>query len=432
MLRLILAITFLFLLGFAFQRWDRAKLLLFIVIIPIIAVSIISFVYFDNNFFIKQWNFALASPGFLDSRQFAWASEAHAQGYDPLVENPVNPVGHQLNYPRIWHILFALGINESHTNLIGSIVVILFFIGVSLFWFSNKFDTLTYFLLSIVILSPAVMLGVERSNIELVLFFILSLALTINYYSSISALFLIIFASILKLYPVFGIVYLLKENKRRFWVLFLSALGIFSLYAILTLDDLMLVYKTTPKLVGSSLGLNVWWMGLRHPRFFNLPLSESLVLILKSLSYISAFLILSATFYFSMLHKNAGSFRQGKYIDAFRVGSAIYIGCFLIINSHDYRLIFLIFTIPQLVAWLRYKENGLSLVPLVTLSAMLFLLWNAFIMRFLGRKLTFAMEEFSSWIVLAGLLFLFFSSLPDWFRNYFHKSDSLKKSFFRS
>ena len=400
---------------------------LFVVTILILTVSIVSFVFFDNNFFIRKWNIPLATPGFLDSRQFAWASEAHAQGYDPLVENPVNPNGHPLNYPRIWHMFFALGINESHTNIIGSIVVILFFIGVGVFWFSNKFDTLTYFLLSIVILSPAVVLGIERSNIELILFFILSLALTVNYYSNISAFFLFVFASILKLYPVFGFVYLLKENKRRFWVLFLSALGIFILYAILTLDDLMLVYKTTPKLVGSSLGLNVWWMGLLHPRFFNLPLSDSLVLILKSLSYISAFLILSATFYFSILHKNAGLFRPGKYINAFRVGSAIYIGCFLIINSHDYRLIFLIFTIPQLVAWLRDKENGLSLVPLVTLSAILFLLWNAFIMRFLGRKLTFAMEEFSSWIVLAGLLFLFFSSLPDWFRNYLRRPFSIIK-----
>ena len=405
---------------------------LFVVTILILTLSIVSFVFFDNNFFIKQWNIPLASPGFLDSRQFAWASEAYAQGYDPLVENPVNPRGQQLNYPRIWHLLFALGINESHTNILGTIVVILFFIGVGVFWFSNKFDTLTYFLLSIVILSPAVVLGIERSNIELILFFILSLALTVNYYSNISAFFLIVFATILKLYPVYGFVYLLNENKRRFWTLFLSALGIFILYALITLDDLMLVYKTTPKLVGSSVGLNVWWMGLLHPRFFNLALSDSFVSVLKSLSYISAFLILAATFYFSIYHKIAEPFRQGKYITAFRVGSAIYIGCFLMIHSHDYRLIFLIFTIPQLVAWFRDKANGLSLVPLVTLSAMLFSLWNAFIMRFLGRKLTFAMEEFSGWIVLAGLLFLFFSSLPDWFRNYFHKPDPLKKSSFRS
>jgi len=403
------------------------KLLLFVVTILILAVSIFSFVFFGNNFLIRKWNISLDPPGFHDSRQFAWASEAYALGYDPLIENPVNPRGHQLNYPRIWHLLFKLGINESHTNIMGSIVVILFFIGVGIFWFSRKFDNLTYLILSIAILSPSVMLGINRSNIELVLFFILSLALTINYYSSISALFFFVFASILKIYPVFGFVYLLKENKRRFWILFLSASGIFILYSILTLDDLIQVYRTTPKLVGSSFGINVWWMGLRHPRFFGLPISDSLALFLKVLSYISAFLILAVTLYFSMRQRDAGLYTQGQYIDAFRVGAGIYIGCFLLMNTHDYRLIFLIFTIPQLIAWLGDKEKSISLVPLITLVAMGFSLWSFFIMRFLGRKLTFAMEEFSNWIILAGLLYLLFSSLPDWLRNYLRRPFSLIK-----
>ncbi len=416
----------------------RLKILLFIATILILAVSIFSFVFFGNNFLIRQWHITLEPPGFHDSRQFAWASEAYALGYDPLKENPVNPRGHQLNYPRIWHLLFYLGINESHTNLIGSIVVILFFIGVGLFWFSWKFDNLTYLILSIVILSPAVMFGINRSNIELVLFFILSLALTVNYYSSISALFLFVFASILKIYPVFSFVYLLKENKKRFWIIFLQALGIFILYALLTLDDLIQVYRTTPQLVGSSFGINVWWMGLRHSRFFNLSISDSFALFLKGFSYALAFFILAVTLYFSIHKKDGKLFNKSQYIDAFRVGAGIYIGCFLLMNTHDYRLIFLIFTVPQLVAWLRDsvkgrsafggKEKGVSVVLFITLFAMVFSLWSFFIMRFLGRKLTFALEEFSNWIVLSGLLYMFFASVPDWMRNYLTRPFCLIKN----
>jgi hypothetical protein len=256
--------------------------------------------------------------------------------------------------------------------------------------------------------------------------------LTISYYSSISALFLIIFASILKLYPVFGFVYLLKENKRRFWILFLSALGVFILYAILTLDDLIHVYNTTPKLVGSSFGINVLWKGLSHGRHLALSIPDNLAFFLKFFSYALAFLILAVTLNLGMRQEYNAPYNKGQYIDAFRIGASIYIGCFFVISSHDYRLTFLIFTIPQLLAWLRDKEKGILLAPLVTLTAMLFSLWSFFVMRYLGRKITFVMEEFSNWIVLAGLLFLFFSSLPDWFRNYFHKPVSLKKSFFRS
>jgi hypothetical protein len=395
----------------------RLRVLLLVGIILVLATSIFTYVFLDNDFFIRKWRVPMAPQGFHDSRQFAWASEAFAQGYDPLIENPVNPRGHQLNYPRIWHLLFDLGINESHTNLLGTIVVIFFFVGISIFWFSRKFDNLTYVILSVIILSPSVMLGIERSNIELILFFIISLALTINYYSSISALFVFVFAAILKIYPIFGFLYLLQESRRRFWVLFLSASAIFILYALLSFNDFLQVYKTTPQLVGSSFGINVWWRGLGHSRFLNLPISENLALILKVFSYIVTFLILATTLYFSMRRKDVGLYSQGQYLDTFRVGAGIFIGCFLLMNTHDYRLIFLVFTIPQIVEWIRAKEKRISLVPQITLAAMVFSVWSFFIMRVLGRKVTFLMEEFSNWLILAGLLYLFFSSLPDWFLN---------------
>lgn len=395
---------------------------MFIATILIITAAVSSFVFFGNAFLIRKWNFPLAEGGFWDARQMAMAAESYAQGYDPLFENPVNPVGHRLNYPRIWHLLFAFGFNQSHTNLIGTITVIIFFVGVGIFWFSRKFDNLTAFILTIATLSPAVMLGIERANTELIVFFILSLALAINYYSSIAALYFFIFAFILKLYPVFGLVYLLKENKRKFWILFLSASGIFILYVVLSMNDIMQVIQTTPqKLVGSSFGLNVWWMGLRHPRFLNLPISDSLALFLKFFSYISAFMILAGTLFISMRRKDNRLLSEAQYIDAFRVGAGIYIGCFLLKTTHDYGLIFLLFTVPQLAAWLRDRENGISSISKITLAAMVFSLWSFFIMHFLGRKLTFLMEEFSNWVVLAGLLYLFFSSLPDWLREYLRR-----------
>lgn len=396
----------------------KIKILLFVFTILVLATSIFSSVFFENHYLISKWHIPMCPPSFLDSRQLAWASESSAMGYDPLVENPANPTGQQLNYPRIWQLLFALGISESHTNTIGTIVVLIFFIGIAIFWFSMKYDHLTYLILTIVFLSPAVMLGIERSNIELVLFFLLSLALLVNYYSSTAALFIFILASILKLYPVFGFVYLLKEPRKRFWTLFLSASGALILYGILSFEDFMHVYHTTPKSVGSSFGVNIWWMGLRHPRFFNLPISDSMTFYLKVFSYAVAFLISALTLFISIRKKDNRLLSQAQYIDAFRVGAAIYIGCFLVMNTHDYRLIFLFFTIPQIVVWLRDKGKGISLVSKITLSAMIFSLWSFFIMHFLGQKLTFAMEEFANWIMLAGLLYLFFCSFPAWFQNY--------------
>lgn len=407
---------------------NKTRLILFLFIIIIFAVTIVSYVFLDNRFLIDQWNIPIDPPGFYDSRQFAFAAESYYQGYDPMVINPAHDRGTKFNYPRIWNLLFPLVVNESRTNILGSIVVILFFIGLGIFWFSNKFDNLTYFILSVIALSPVVMLGVERSNIELILFFVLSLALTVLYYSSISGLLLFLFASILKIHPVFGFIYLLKEDKKRFWTFFLSALGLFALYVLLTLNDLYLVYTTTSKGVGTSYGVNVWWKGIGHRRFLNLPVSESMEMFFQFFAYILAITIITATLFLGIRQKNCGTYRQGRYIDAFRAGAGIYIGSFLVMTNNDYRLIFMIFTVPQLVAWLSNKEKGIPQAPLVTLTAMVLSLWSFFIMRFLGRNITFVMEEFANWVMLAGFLYLLFSSLPDWLKDYFRRPFSFIKS----
>lgn len=393
---------------------NRIKIILFAATIIIIAASIFSYVFLDNNFLIRQWKTPLDPPGFRDAQQIGKAAESYAKGYDPLKENLFNSEGYQgLNYPRIWHILFATGINQSHTNFLGSIFTLFFFTGIAAFWFSRKYDNLTYIILFILFLSPPVMLGIERGNIEVVVFFVLAVALWVNYYSTISGFVLFLFAALLKLHPFFAFVVFIREEKKKFWGLFISACVIFISYVLFTLD-LKQMYLIQPKLAKSSFGLNVLWMGLTHPGLLNLKISDNVIISFKVLSYIVLALIFIGALILSVRSYNASKYHQGEHLDAFRVGAAIYIGCFLMGNNFDYRLIFLIFTVPQLVAWLRDKKNGISFVPLVTIFAMVFSLWSYFIVRFLGPKATFLLEEFANWVILAELLYLFFVSLPDW------------------
>ncbi|MEM3000936.1 MAG: hypothetical protein QXP41_01915 [Candidatus Nitrosocaldus sp.] len=394
---------------------NKIRFIFFVGIISITLSAILSEVYLKNYTIIGLWNIPYDAPGFWDSYQFAWASESYAMGYDPLIENPVNPRGHQLNYPRIWHVLFRLGINENHANILGITIMLLFFLGIGIYWFSNRFSNITYISLSIFFLSPAVMLGIERSNIELIIFFILSVALIIDRYSRLISLSVVEFAGVLKLYPVFGFVYLLKEDKKRFLRLFIIAILIFLIYIAFTFNDVLQVYKTTPKLAGSSFGINVWWMGLRKLMFFNIPISASLEVYFRIISYVIALIIVLLTLYRSLISKSTESFRNGNYLDAFRLGAGIYIGCFFI-HNHDYRLIFLAFTIPQLIEWTRDKM--IHKIPTITLFMMISSVWSLFAMRFLGRRITFVMEEFSNWVLFACLLYLFFVSMPEWLKVY--------------
>ena len=48
---------------------NRTKYLLFVLTILILATTIFSYVYFDNNFMIRKWSIPLAPPGFLDAHQ---------------------------------------------------------------------------------------------------------------------------------------------------------------------------------------------------------------------------------------------------------------------------------------------------------------------------------------------------------------------------
>ena len=376
------------------------------------------------------WNIPIATPAFLDARVMTYAAESHALGLDPIFSNPQNPTGQNSNYPRIWHLLFALDIDRSHATTIGSIFVILFLIGLFIFLFSKRFDNITSYFLAIVIFSPPVMLAIERGNNELVIFFLVSLALSISYFSNIAALFFFLLAAILKLYPIFGLVYLLKENKKKFLSLFIPALSVFLIYILYSLDDIKEVYANTPSFAKLSYGINVIWKGLTHPRILDLQVSDEIIMTVRILSYILALLIIITALILSFRNYDISRYKHGQYLDAFRVGASIYICSFILLNNFDYRLMFLIFTIPQLVSWIHAKgKRNYSLVVVITLYAMLFSFWNSDVKLILGMKLGFVLEEISNWIVFSCLLYLLLASVPDWFNDYLRRPFSLVKRF---
>jgi len=401
----------------SFQK-NFKKTFIFILLLLFIFISFIYLFSGHERLWWYVWNIPASPPHFEDVYMMTIGAESYALGHNPLYDNPVHPWNKKLNYPRIWHLLYFFDINRSHNNLIGSISVLFFYTGLGIFLFSKQYNKLTIFLISLIVLSPSIALGIERGNVELIIFFILSLALFINYSSSITALFFFVSASLLKIYPAFTFIYLLKENKKKFWVLFLSASGVFVLYALLTFADLKQIFLTTPKIAKSSYGLNVLWMGLTHPKILNLQVSDEIIMAVRVLSYVMITLVFVVAIALGVSISNIGKYDQGQYIDAFRIGASIYIGCFILGNNFDYRFIFLIFTVPQIVSWFYGESRKYLTVPLITLCTIIYSCWNYTFKRFTGVKLGFFLEEMSNWILLYCLLYLFFASVPDWLNAY--------------
>jgi hypothetical protein len=82
---------------------------------------------------------------------------------------------------------------------------------------------------------------------------------------------------------------------------------------------------------------------------------------------------------------------------AFYAGALIYLGTFAIANNFDYRLVFLLLTFPQLLQWASEPAHGLSSLAVVTLAAIVLLLWVGSLWRWLNLW-----DELASW-ALAGL-----------------------------
>src|SRR5262249_23531398 len=62
---------------------------------------------------------------------------------------------------------------------------------------------------------------------------------------------------------------------------------------------------------------------------------------------------------------------EQRDLDLFWAGACVYVGSYVIFMSHDYRLIFLLLTVPQIVRWTRARLS----LAYATVPALLATLW---------------------------------------------------------
>lgn len=386
----------------------KQNLFLLVVIGSLIIEMLFLFYGYEKTW--QLWNIPTMWPHFADLRAITGGAESYALGYDPLINNPGDPWGRLMSYPRIWQWLFLLKLNQSHTTYIGITFICLFIVGI--FLFLKPINNITAWFLTISLFSPAVLLGIERANSDLLIFFIVSLALLVLSRSAFTAMILILIGFVLKLYPLFGLGCLLKENQKTFLRLAIVSLVIILIYVGLTFEDLVKIRQGTPRGIGLSYGVDVFWMSIQS----HLPQVGE---IFRFLSYGMVLFIFVLVLWLSRNTFPAPISEKDNHIDAFRLGSMIYLGTFMLGNNWDYRLLFLIFVIPQLVSWAINTSYYGAWIAKLTILAILISLWSLFIYRFMnlipwGHDLTFLLEHFAKWTVFAGLFYLLVSSLPNW------------------
>ncbi len=301
-----------------------------------------------------------ASTGFFDLRSVTSGWDCARQHAAAWPNNPCDPEGRPENYPRIWLAASVLGLGGDDTYLIGSLMVVVFFVAAILV-LPRQAPAGYAVVYGLALCSPAVMLGVERGNVDIGLFTIVAAAGLLMRrvpYGAPAASALILVAAILKLFPIAAIGMLTGLPRRAAAICISLVGGLFAVYAAATFRDIQTINRVLPQDDEYQYGLHIvgGWLGL---------------FVGPGRMWDGALIALTLAGAFAFRRRLRIDTSPSRELDFFCAGAGIYVGSFALLRSYDYRLVFLLLTIPQLVRW----AAAVRALAIATLCAVFGSLW---------------------------------------------------------
>jgi hypothetical protein len=315
---------------------------------------------------VRTWRvigFPGGLPPFYDMHVVTDQSGRCAGEAYPYLHAACDPWSTGYNYPPVWLLLGRLGIDGGSTAFLAMLFELPALV---LFAVLLRGHAVGSGLLALaLILSPSVVLGFERGNIDIVEWLLVcGAALVFSERSTpraAAALVLLCLAVVIKFLAVFCCALFIRLRPRSMIVAVL--LAVFSLAYLYSLADVLpVIRKTTPIsayvsygypilfdrlefLYGPRLGLDL--SGLTQSW---IPIATIALVILAALA--AAVLIWRRDGAFCRLGEGSGGL-------AFLFGSAIFCGTFLLLDTnYTYRLMFLLLCLPQLFDWIEDRSAG--------------------------------------------------------------------------
>lgn len=316
---------------------------------------------------------------FLDLRFFTSAWECVRDGVDVIPVNPCDPRSRAWNYPRLWLAPAPLGLGQEHTVRLGYVLIAAFY--ASAFAAIGRARLVDGLVWAAALCSPAVMLGVERGSTDLLIFALVVpgvlLLRSVRMTGVVSAHGLFLVAALLKLYPVLAWGPLLRQPRRR------ALIGLGTLTAVFAVDVL------------------VTWADVRRVRAL-LPRDNSFAygaaILGREMGGQIVVLVLGIVVAFGLawLARSRGlaigdpqTHGERRDLDLFLVGAGVFAGTFAIERNFDYRLLFLLLTLPLLLRHSRGRRAH-SLLAALGVAAVVATLW-------LGTSLPVLPLGFGEW-----------------------------------
>ena len=248
-------------------------------------------------------------------------------------------------HPRIWTNLFSvLNLKNLLIYNISIITLLTLYFWAFINIFKSYKNELSKFVLLIFFFSTSNFILIERLATDLIIFLIVYFILNVK--NKVFKSLLIFIGFVLKYYPIF-LISLLTEKKKYIVTFSLFILAFISLFYIkeIQLVNKNIVEMALPIAYGSRTMLKAFYHLSLEYNFF---LNDNNMNFFRNLT-----IIIFAIYTFSLIivgyNKDNLMNTKNKLDKYFLAGASIYVGTYIIGANADYRLIFLVFTIPYII-----------------------------------------------------------------------------------
>jgi hypothetical protein len=389
------------------------------VIASIILVVLLALGYFGNwvgwDLVWRSFGVTPLHPVFFDTHAVTNHAACAAKGFAAYVLTSCASIT-PFNYPPIWLWLGRIGIDESDSAwlavlMAASALAVL----VALLKGRSIGEGLVA---SLCIISPSMMMGLERGNIDLLILALVGGAAMVlaghKPLRMVCGVGLVGLAVILKLHPIFCVVLAARVSRRT--LLFAVALAAVSvIYFALIFDYLALMRQNTPNTWLLSYGFKVPFLGLDQLESETkltptgwaagwMPIATLSLTLVSAAAYALRAFARRRPFCI-VVDDTSGT--------AFLFGAGIYCGTFMLGANFTYRLMFLLLCLPQLFDWQKrrgsYNERTVAIARSFV-CAILFALWLN------GNSIFLFVPQVAEWALFFGMtaiiVFNFLSSAP--------------------
>jgi hypothetical protein len=155
---------------------------------------------------------------------------------------------------------------------------------------------------------------------------------------------LVFLAAVLKLFPIFAAGFLVRRVRRGAPAAATAVVLVaFGVYVLATLGTIRAIDRAVPQSDVLSFGVRrvSEWLGTATDAESSLRAWDGIVVLVVAAAVVLLRRRLRAHL----------SGVDGRDLDLFWAGACVYVGCYALVRSFDYRLVFVLMTVPQLLRW---------------------------------------------------------------------------------